>query len=73
VGNALALKRTDIRGAAILSLICLISTVIIFAFALHRIIALYWLAGLAVAAVLVGFLMIYLLLGKGDAESGIRF
>ncbi|MDB9514107.1 hypothetical protein PN499_23175 [Kamptonema animale CS-326] len=67
VGNAIAVKPTDVRGGAILCLTCLISTVTIFAFALHRIIALYWLGGLAVVLVLVGFLMVYWL-GRGNGE-----
>jgi len=67
VGNAIAVKPTDVRGVAVLYFICLISTVTIFAFALHRIIALYWLGGLAVVVVLVGFLMVYWL-GRDNGE-----
>jgi hypothetical protein len=67
VGNAIAVKPADVRGVAVLYFICLISTVTIFAFALHRIIALYWLGGLAVVALLVGFLMVYSL-GKSNGE-----
>jgi hypothetical protein len=67
VGNAIAVKALEVRFAASLSFICLISSITLYAFALNRIIALYWLCGIAIAAVLIGILAIYLM-GKGDAE-----
>lgn len=67
VGNAIAVKALEVRIAAILTVICLVGSITLYAFALSRIIALYWLGGIAIAAVLSGILAIYFM-GKGDAE-----